>query len=497
MPQVSPAATDHTSAPYAEALTSLASHDWQRLHVPAHQGAAANAPGVAALVGPDALAMDFPMSIVGIDQLTWQSAATGQLTPLAAAQALAADAWGATRTWFLTNGASGGNHIATTVARALGREAVVQRSVHSSVVDGIAHAGLTPHFVHPVVDENLNAALCVTPSQVATALDEHPQAASVFIVSPSYFGTVADVRGISEVAHRHGVPLIVDEAWGAHFGIHPELPTNAARLGADLVVSSTHKGAGALTQAAMLLLGHGRLAEEIEELVDRVARSFQSTSCSPLLLASLDETRRHLMTTGATSISQAIASAKAIRVGLRDSVRFDDASAPLLAHGDAVAIDPLKVVVDLRAAGITGNEAQHLLIRDHRVYAEMATPTTLLLLIGATSPADPQRFLETLTSLPRLRAATARALPLPPPGPRVLGVQEAFFSRTEIVSAVDAIGRVSADSLAAYPPGIPNTLPGELLTKDVVGYLRAMASAPSGFVRGAVDPRLDCFRVVA
>ncbi|SDP17165.1 Arginine/lysine/ornithine decarboxylase [Microbacterium testaceum StLB037] len=497
MPQPLEDAFDHARAPYVDALRTLVANDWQRFHVPAHQGHEPNAPGVAALVGAQALTLDFPMSIVGIDQRTWRSAATGSPTPLSAAQVLAADAWGATRTWFLTNGASGGNHVATMVARALGRQAIVQRSVHSSVIDGIAHVGLTPHFLQPAVDDGLNAALGVTPAQVAQALAEHPDAASVFIVSPSYFGTAADIRGIADVAHRHGVPLIVDEAWGAHFGVHVDLPVNAARLGADLVVSSTHKGAGALTQAAMLHLGHGEQSHSIEDLVDRVVRSFQSTSSSALLLASLDETRRHLMTAGQSSISEAIASADTIRARIGESGRYSDATPQLSKHDASAATDPLKVVIDMRAAGITGNEAQHVLIRDHRIYAELATPTSLLLLIGATSPADPERLLTALEALPTLHSKAVPGLRLPAPAPRALGVQEAFLSRTEIVSADDAIGRVSADSLAAYPPGVPNSLPGEILTKDVVEYLRAMAAAPSGFVRGAVDPRLDTFRVVA
>ncbi|MDN5552442.1 MAG: amino acid decarboxylase, partial [Brevibacterium sp.] len=136
----------HT-APYAEALRSLAADDWQRLHVPAHQGSRDHAPGLAEVVGEAGMSIDFPMLFSGVDQDNWRMINHDRVTPIMAAQQLAAEAWGASRTWFITNGASGGNHIATTVVRGLGREFVLQRSVHSTVIDGVTHAELRPPFV--------------------------------------------------------------------------------------------------------------------------------------------------------------------------------------------------------------------------------------------------------------------------------------------------------------------------------------------------------------
>lgn len=484
-----------TEAPYSQAIRKLAAHDWQRQHVPAHHGRTENAPGVARLVGAEALAMDFPMLFSGVDQETWRLVTPGRFTPLMRAQELAAEAWGANRTWFITNGASGGNHIATTVVRGLGEEFVVQRSVHSSVVDGIAHIGLVPHFVHGAVDAGLGAAHGVTAAQVEAALTAHPASAAVYLVSPSYFGAVADVAAIAEAAHRHGVPLIVDEAWGSHFGMHPDLPTNAVRLGADLVVSSTHKGAGSLTQSAMLHLGHGPLAAQLEGLVDRVVRSYQSTSSSALLLASLDEARRHLVTQREV-IGRAIDSAEEIRAAIRADRRYRDAAPDVLASPDAIARDPLKIAIDTRGAGITGTDAQYLLIRDHRLYLELATPSALLALVGATSPANVDRFLTALQALPEAETEPERPLALPPGCERAMGLSEAFFSPVETVPRAEAVGRVSADALAAYPPGVPNVLPGEVLDPEVIEFLRHTAAAPSGYVRGAVDPAVETFRVV-
>ena len=482
--------------PYADALRSLAEIDWQRLHVPAHQSHSANAPGVARLLGDDVLRLDFPMLFSGVDQDTWRLVTPGRATPLIEAQQLAAEAWGARRTWFLTTGASGANHIATAVLRRFGTEAVVQRSVHSSVIDGLTHSGITPHFVHGSVDSGLGAAHGVTAAEVEAQLTKHPHSAAVMIVSPSYFGAVSDVAAISEVAHRHGVPLIVDEAWGSHFGMHPELPVNAARLGADLVVSSTHKAAGSLTQSAMLHIGEGPFAQMLEPLVDRVVRSFQSTSTSALLLASLDEARMRIATSPHI-ISETLVAAAQIRASIRADERFRDATPDILASPDAITNDPFKIAIDMRGAGLTGGEAQHLLLRDHRVYCELATPSALLILLGATSPPDVERFLTALRALPRAEVEPERPHPLPGPCERAMGLGEAFFSDVEIVSAQKAVGRVSADSLAAYPPGVPNVLPGEVLSSEVIDFLRSTAAAPSGYVRGAVDSHLDTFRVVA
>ncbi|WP_449283715.1 aminotransferase class I/II-fold pyridoxal phosphate-dependent enzyme [Leucobacter sp.] len=483
-------------SPYADALRSLAEHDWQRLHVPAHQGRADHAPGVARLVGGEALGIDFPMLFSGVDQVTWQLFSPGRATPLMRAQELAAEAWGASRVWFLTNGSSGGNHIATTVARGLGPELVVQRSVHSSVIDGLTRVGLSPHFVHGAIDAGLGSSHGVTAAQVEAALAEHPASTAVYIVSPSYFGAIADIEAIAGVAHAHGVPLIVDEAWGSHLGLHADLPANAVRLGADLVVSSPHKGTGSLTQSAVLQLGHGEHAARIETLVDRVVRSYQSTSSSALLLASIDEARRFIVTRPDV-VERALLSAQEIRGLLDEDHRFRDATPDLLASPDVVAVDPFKIAIDTRGAGITGDAAQHLLIRDHRIYCELSTPSALLLLVGATSPVDVERFWEALTSLPRIDGEPGRPTALPAACSRAMGLDEAFFAPVEAVPYDRAAGRVSADSLAAYPPGVPNVLPGEILSEEVVSFLRGIAASPTGYVRGAMDAALRTFRVVA
>ncbi|RKW70156.1 aminotransferase class I/II-fold pyridoxal phosphate-dependent enzyme [Galactobacter caseinivorans] len=496
MPEKNSAPLDQDATPYASALRRLGDVDFMHLDVPSHQGRAANAPGLADLVGERILRLDKSTLFSDINQDTWAMDAPPEGAPLEQAQRLAAEAWGASRLWFLGNGASSGNHIATMVARALGRETAVQRSVHSSVIDGMIHAGLEPHFIFGSVDRDLGSSHGVTAAQVEHVLTEHPGVAAVQIVSPSYFGAVSDVAAIAEVAHAHGKPLIVDEAWGSHFGFSEGLPGNAVRLGADLVVSSSHKNAGALTQAAMLMLGHGEFAEALEDVVDRVHRSYMSTSTSALLLGSLDEARRRMAVDGPVVIPQTLAAVRQLRAEIADRGRFRDATDDAMMYKDVVGQDPFKVVIDTRTGGLSGTEAHYLLTRDHRVVVELSTHAVIVLLIGATSVLDVDRFIEALYALPKVPESLQAAPALPQSAKRARRLQEAFFSPTELVGWEDAVGRISADALSAYPPGIPNILPGEVFTEEMIQFLRKTAAMPAGHVRGAADEHLDRFRVV-
>ncbi|MGH2840032.1 MAG: DegT/DnrJ/EryC1/StrS family aminotransferase, partial [Solirubrobacteraceae bacterium] len=234
-------------APYLEALGRYVARRAGRFHVPAHKGGPGAPPRLADYFG-DGLALDIPLCIDGID-------IGAEPTPRQQAEVLAARTWAARRTWFLVNGASEASHVTCLALAEAGGRVIVQRNVHSSTVHGLVLSGVRPVFVAPELDLELGIAHCLGPQALAAALDATPDAVAAFVVSPTYFGAAADIRGLARVCHARGLPLIVDEAWGAHFHFHERLPEDALMAGADLVISGTHKLIGSLGQSAMLHLG--------------------------------------------------------------------------------------------------------------------------------------------------------------------------------------------------------------------------------------------------
>lgn len=480
-------------APYAEAIQRNADEGWTRLGVPGHQDQPKHHPSLAGLAGPELLAVDIPMFTEGVDL-----PAPGETTsPLLEALDLAAEAWGARRTWFLTDGASQGNHVTCLALRSLSPHAVVQRSVHTSVIDGAILAGLRLEFVQPSVDSALGIAHGVTAAAVDQQLTAHPGAAAAYIISPSYFGACADIEAIAQVAHRHGVPLVVDEAWGSHFGFHPELPKSALQSGADLVISSTHKLGGSLTQSAMLHLGVGPFADQLEPLIVRAMTTFGTTSPSGILYASLDLARRDLYVNGIPGIGASIADVERLREVLNAEGRYEDPDPSIHAAPDVIALDPLRFVVDTRSGGVPGYVARRLLEERSRIHVEMATGTCIVGLVGAGSRLDVDYVAAALHALPEQDLGAHPPIHLPPNAPRRMDLRDAYLSPTEIVPAAEAVGRISADSLAAYPPGVANVLPGEAITQEILDFLHDTAASPYGWVRGSVDPAVDHLRVIA
>ena len=476
------------ASPYVDALSAFIEADHVRWGIPGHQGSPAAQSLMADYFGERTLELDVQGMVEGID--------IGPDNPFDASLALAADAWGARRTWFLTNGSSQGNLVTGLAVTGLGSALVAQRSVHSSVVDALAFSGLEATFVAPDIDHSLGIAHTLTPEALDAALTAAPNARAAIVVTPSYFGACADVRALVAVAHAHDAVLVVDEAWGAHLGFHPDLPTNAARLGADLVVSSMHKLGGSLGQTALVHLGHGPYADLLEPLVDRAMRSMRSTSESTLFLASLDLARREIATRGQETIGASIAAADRLRARVTADGRFKDATPRLRDFPSVVDIDPLRVVIDTRAGGISGNEARRLLFHELGHHLELSTDDVLVAIIGAGVAPDADDFADALLRLP-MGSTAHRSISSPPPaGPRAMTVREAWFADADVVSADEAVGRVSADSVAAYPPGIPNLMPGEVVTADNLAFLREVASAPFGHVRGAFTPDLSLVRVV-
>lgn len=480
------------STPYVDALLAYAKLDPGRFQVPGHKGGIGADRAMVELVGDVGLRNDIPSVTEGVD-------VGPEPTPFQQAQELAAEAWGAGRTWFLINGASQGNHATMMALAHMGNRVVVQRNVHSSVIDGLVLSGMLPTFVAPELDPELGIAHGLTPDSLAAALDATPEAVAALVVSPTYFGACADVAGLAEVAHSRGVPLVVDEAWGAHLHFHPDLPTAALESGADLVTSSTHKIVGSLTQAAMLHVGRGGRIDDA--IVDRCVSLVETTSPSGLLTGSLDAARRQVSVHGEALLGETLAALAGVRERIREIPGLDVLDERMVGRPGVAGWDPLRLGIDVRATGSSALRLWKAAFHTAEIDLELYSGNVVVAIFGVGEP--PEEAGERLVA--GLRRAVAeleetpgapdeKLAPAPPWGELVLTPREAFLGPQEVVPFDAAAGRIAAEGLAAYPPGIPNVLPGERLTTETLDFIRESV-AHGGYVRGSSDRELKTLRV--
>src|SRR3954454_21966113 len=494
-PDVAPTSNEQPNARYLEAVVAYAFRGTARYHVPGHKGGPGADPGLRKAIGTDALAADVPQDIHGIDL-------GPSPTPYERAEGLAAEAFGAERSWFLTNGATQGNHALCLALAPLGTRVVAQRNSHTSIVDGLVLSGGVPSFVAPEYDAELGITHAVTPAALEAALREAPDARAVFVVSPTYYGMAADIRALAEVAHAAEVPLVVDQSWGPHFGFHDALPPTALSQRADAMVTSTHKIAGSLTQSAMLHVGNRADPGRIDVgAVARAVRLLRSTSPSSVLLASPDSARRQLVLPGEQLLHETLEAIDVARAKLLtiEGIALVDASA--VGRFGIAGYDPMRIVVDVRGTGRTGYEIADALRRSYDVHLEMPTQATLVFVVGLG---------ESVAALRRLAGdieETVKRIARPGPtaaivGPRTtihnevaVSPREAFLGETDVVAVQGAIGRISCEAIASYPPGIPALLPGERITAETVDYLRELA-AGGARLHGASDPAFETINVL-
>lgn len=484
------------TAPYLDALVAYGFRGPTRLHVPGHKGGSGADPGLRWALGERALLLDVPQDTEGIDM-------GPEPTPYAQAEELAAAAYGAERSWFLTNGATQGNHALCLALAPPGSRVMVQRNAHASLIDGLVLSGGTPAFVAPETDDELGMAHGVTPEALRTALSRSGDVGAVFVVSPTYYGMVADVAGLAEVAHAAGAPLVVDQAWGPHFGFHPGVPQSALVVGADAVITSTHKIVGALTQAAMLHVAGGRDGVRVDPAaVGRAVRLVRSTSPSSLLLASLDAARRQMAVHGQALLARTLAAAAQARVAIDAVPGCAVVGERLVGRPGVHGWDPLRLTIDVRGTGCSGYEVAAALRDGSDIHVELATHATLVLVLGVHEQVEAlERFVHdlgaTVADIARPTAPERGPVVHPPELGDALATspRDAFLGEAEVVPVEAALGRVSCEAIAGYPPGIPALLPGERVRAEVVAYLRELAAAGAR-LHGASDPSFETITVL-
>jgi arginine decarboxylase len=483
--------SEQPTAPYLDALVAYGFRGSGRFHVPGHKGGPGADPGLRFALGDRALALDIPQDVEGID--------VGPGNPFERAEALAAEAYGAARTWFLTNGATQGNHALALALARLGSRVVAQRNSHASLVDGLVLSGGLPAFVAPAYDGDLGMAHGVEPAALERALAENAEARAAFIVSPTYYGMVADVAGCAEAAHAAGVPLVVDQSWGPHFGFHPGVPAGALSQGADAALTSTHKIVGSLTQSAMLHVSDSGRVDA--GALGRAIRLVRSTSPSALLFASLDAARRQLAVHGEALLHETLRAVRSAREKMASVPGVAVIGPELVGQPGVTDWDPLRIVLDVRETGRSGYEVAEALRLSYDVHAELATQATVVLLVGLAEQAVALERVggDVEEVVKRIQAPGTIRTVLAPPASReqqmAVAPRDAFLGDAELVAVDDAVGRISCESIAGYPPGIPALLPGERITAETIAYLREVL-ADGARLHGASDPELRTINVL-
>ncbi len=403
------------------------------------------------------------------------------------AEAIAAKTWGADLCRFGVNGSTGSNHAAVMAVAGPGDKVIVTRTLHKSMLVGMVYAGVEPIWVRPEINPLTGLPEYLPSSRLRETLEQHPDAKAVLIGEPSYVGTMSNIPRLSKVAHDFGIPLVVDAAWAAHFGFHPGLPKNPINEGADIVVTSAHKTLPSYSQASFVLAKAGFV--DLTRL-NKAFDSTQTTSMSGRILASIDAARALISRHGPELIGPVIEATKQGRAELR-------------AHGigviDGEYIDPLKLVILVAETGSDGNAVENELLAMN-IDLEMANRDVIIPMITlADTPERIRSLVKTIIKLVEKFKTEPRPISVSPAfsiEPVVIqNPRDAFFAEYEVVSAKDAVGRVSAELICPYPPGVPVFSPGELITQ--AGFDALMEARDIGVrIAFVADPTLETFKVL-
>lgn len=474
-------------APIAEALETFQGMRVVPFDVPGHKRGKGN-PELTRFFGQRCLSLDVN-SMKPLDNLTHP------VSVIRAAEELAADAFGAGYAFFMVNGTTSAvqNMILHTVRR--GDEIILPRNVHKSVLGALVLCGGVPVYVDTPVHPRLQIALGMPAISVRHAVRAHPYAKAVLVNNPTYYGVCSDLAEISAITHGAGMKLLVDEAHGAQLYFGGGMPVSAMAVGADLAAVSMHKSGGSLTQSAFLLCGEDTDTEALRQTINLT----QTTSASYLLLASLDLSRKNLALNGRT-IFRHVAE---LACYARDEI---NALGPFYAYGRELAgspgiydFDETKLGVLTTGAGLSGSEVYDLMRDEYDIQLELGDPTGILAYV---SVGDRVQEIERLVgALSEVARRFARAPITPPCYPLPSTVvraspQEAFYATKTSLPLCECVGKISAEMVMSYPPGIPILAPGELVTAEAVAYI-LFVGEHGGFLSGTHDPNVRSLQVLA
>ncbi len=409
---------------------------------------------------------------------------------------LTADAYGAEESFFCVNGTSGAIQAMILSAVKAGDKILVPRNTHKSVNAGIILSGAHPIYMEPEIDEENGIAHGVAPETVRKTLLEHPDAAAVLIINPTYYGVSTNLKEVVEIVHEYDIPLLVDEAHGPHLKFNKNLPMSAMEAGADACAQSTHKIVGAMTQGSILHIQGGRIAGG---KVRQVLSLLQTTSPSYILLASLDCARKQIAIDGERLVEESIKRAEYLRNEINRVPGFKSIGREVLDGKGRYSFDPTKVSVSARELGFTGYQLERILVDEYNIQPELSDFYNVLLV---TTFGDRDEDIEKviaavkgISSQNKFQGAVPKFKEIPEIPEMDQIPREAFFSEKTKKPLKESAGAISGEFIMAYPPGIPILCPGEMITQEIIDYVEDLKRAGLS-VQGLEDEKLEEINII-
>lgn len=450
-------------APIVEALKTAYDNPTYQFHIPGHTKGLGTLPDFKNLVGQKALKVDTTDEFDNLGTLT---PATG---PIKEAEILAAQAFGAKRTFFLLNGSTVGNLAIAMGLTKKGQKVIVNRNCHRSVLTGLIISGADPLWIIPEKLSEWGIWGNIEAKDVENLLKNNDDVSMVWITNPTYEGVVSDIKAIADICKKYDVPLVVDEAHGCLWNFNEKLPETSLKLGADIVVHSLHKTGGSMSQSSMLHISENSKVPADD--VERALMLLHTTSPSLLLLGSLDAARANLQSSrGQKQLARAISNAKYLRSEIDKMNTIHHLKA-----GFGYKTDVTKIFI--KADGLSGKRLESILEIDFGIEVESASDEGLLLLSNiGNKRSDFEYLVECLHKIDTHNykdiyyLENKKHMPMLTPIIKK-SLREAYFSEKEIIPKKDAVGRLSGEVVAECPPGISILLPGELITEAHLPYL--------------------------
>lgn len=414
------------------------------------------------------------------------------------AQELLQELYGADRSFFLVNGSTCGNEAMILSAALEGEKIMIARNAHKSAMMGLVLSGAKSVYVMPEIIDTWGIQGSIPPNEVRRCFEKNPDCRALFMVSPSYYGICSDLEEIAKICHEYNALLLVDEAHGGHVYFHDKLPMGALQAGADMCVQSMHKVTGALTQSSVLhIKNHGVGQESFLRIAENL-RLVQSTSPNYLLMASLDCARYELARNGKEMMEKALRLAEQTRTRINGISGFQ-----CMTDIKGKDCDKTRLVISARKLGLTGFALDQLFFENFAVNMELADYENVLAIVTyANTQEDMDRLVlacekisvSILNGTIQKNDITIINVPFPNFPKQIMTVRKAYFSKTRIISWQEAVGKISAQMIAPYPPGIPVIYPGEEISCEVWEYIERFRK-DKRHMHG-IDGELDNIRII-